>query len=79
MTRLRRFYWRRVRRYAYEICDKCGRPVGRTTGGSYWVTDDRLWRQIYGTDVGLRCISCFTVDCRESGVDLHWLAVRGLK
>lgn len=32
MKQLRRFYWRYVCRYAYEICDCCGRPVASRLG-----------------------------------------------
>ena len=69
----RRWYWIFVRRYAYEICSACGRPVGRCTD-SYWTADDALWIEIMGSEQGVLCPPCFTGVCRERGVHVYWKA-----
>lgn len=66
---LRRFYWRRIRRYPAEICQACGRPVRVV----WWCHDDYLWNRVTGQRKplgrepagGIRCISCFDAELQE--------------
>lgn len=74
VVHLRRLYWIFVRRYAYEICNHCGRPVGRSTG-SYWLADDALWESINGRSEGVMCPPCFTAAGQQSGLWIAWKAV----
>lgn len=69
---VRGFWWALVRGYDGEICEACGRPVGSSTGFSWWTASDRLWQQVQGCYSGLLCIPCFTLDARRLGIDLHW-------
>lgn len=59
MRAVRHFWWRRIRRYAYEICDRCGRPssggvgyVGRDHDGvmptTCWFAVSDLWNFVMG-------------------------------
>ncbi len=73
--RLRRSFWRHVRRYHFETCDACGRPVGRALG-SYWLAEDVLWNEVEGNDWEIRCPRCFTADAASAGVHVSWRAVR---
>lgn len=57
-----------------ETCTKCGTKVALTTGGTWWMTDDQLWRLVYGTESGIRCIPCFTVDAAAAGYPVSWRA-----
>lgn len=75
MRRLRRFYWKRIRRYRYEMCQRCGRPVGKSCP-SWWSADDALWLEVEGGQgEGIRCIPCFTDDARAKGVSIFWRPV----
>jgi hypothetical protein len=80
MTSARRWFWKHIRRYRYEICSACGKPVGhRHRFGNepitWWHAPDYLWRLIEGGPGGLRCPQCFTRDCENSGVPICWEAV----
>lgn len=82
MVSLRRWFWRRVLRYHYEICYSCGRPVGhRNPFGreplTWWRAEDELWDFVEGTAGGLRCPQCFTRECTNVGIPIHWKAVIG--
>jgi hypothetical protein len=70
---MRRVYWRHVRRYDGEICDRCGRPVGRCTG-SWWCAPDALWRDLNGGFAGVMCPPCFTAAAESVGIFVHWEA-----
>lgn len=71
---LRRWYWRFVRGYEYEICDRCGGAVGRCTG-SWWGADDVLWEDVNGGFTGVMCPPCFTEACDSRGIWIAWRAV----
>jgi hypothetical protein len=66
-ARLRRFWWQRVRRYRYEMCQRCGRPVRVV-----WTASDNLWNVIESGPDGIRCVECFDRDCAEQGRALRW-------
>ena len=88
MTRLRRFYWRHIRRHRYEICRTCGRPVGLV-----WHAREGLWNYVIAGQThttyqmrhvyckwaeraegvgGIRCIPCFDREARERSITLKW-------
>lgn len=85
MTFLRRVFWKRIRRYRYEICHACGRPVGHhhpfgREPLTWWrAVPDELWNAIEGGAGGLRCPPCFTRDCENAGVPIRWVAERETK
>jgi hypothetical protein len=58
-------YWRHVRRYEFEVCHRCGHPVGLV-----WRTSDDLWRQVMGHSGGVLCVRCF-----DQAADVYWQAV----
>jgi hypothetical protein len=72
---LRRFFWRRARRYAYELCHACGRPVARGTGPAWWSAPDDLWYEVRGSENGVRCMACFTAEALAKGVQVYWRPV----
>lgn len=89
MRALREFWWKRIRRYRYEICDRCGRPSSTGIGGrvdneptTYWFADSELWNLVIGgpfaTDDpgGIRCPRCFEDECRQRGIHIGWRASR---
>lgn len=63
-ARLRRWWWRHVRRHHGEICHQCGKPVG-----VFWLVPDHVWKLVAGGP-GLWCIPCF--DGAAGG--LQWTA-----
>ena len=65
---LRRLWWKRVRRYRYEICHDCGRPVGLV-----WQAADALWLWVVGHEGGILCIRCFDQRCDEDAYVLRWV------
>lgn len=71
LAELRRWYWIFVRRYAFEVCNRCGRPVGRCTD-SWWSADDELWMTVNGGFAGVMCPPCFTRACRARGIHVYW-------
>lgn len=71
-TALRTLWWRHVRRYRFEICDDCGRPVGHSTG-AWWHSD--LWPAVTGADDGVLCPRCFTARAEAAGLPVRWMAV----
>lgn len=82
-TSFRRWFWQRIRRYRYEMCGSCGRPVGHhhrfgNEPLTWWRAPDDLWNAIEGGAGGLRCPQCFTRDCDNAGVPIHWVAVLGV-
>lgn len=81
--RLRRFWWRTLRRYSGEICDRCGRPAsgpfghtGRwpTESLTYWFAPNDLWNEVEGGPTGIRCPRCFTADAEAHGTAIGWVA-----
>lgn len=71
----RRALWHYViRRYAYEICLDCGRPVGPHTG-SWWSAPDLLWNTVVGAEEGVLCPPCFTGRAQARGFVIKWEAV----
>lgn len=69
MSRLRRFYWQRIRRYRSEICRDCGRPVRVV-----WTAPNDAWKRVWGDEGSILCIPCF--DARyeaKYGVLLRWV------
>lgn len=71
---LRALWWRHVRRYAYEVCDHCGQPVGRCTG-SWWRAPELLWLKVNRSENGVLCPPCFTARADALGLAVHWEAV----
>lgn len=69
---MRMFYWRVLRGADGEICQGCGRPVANTCP-SYWTAPDDLWLKVEGQYAGIRCIPCFTRDCRDMGLSISWM------
>lgn len=74
MSKLRRWWWRVVRRYEWEICDACGRPAARGLGDTYWFAPNSLWNEVEGGPNGVRCPPCFDADCRGLNIDISWRA-----
>lgn len=72
-ARLRAIWHFGIKRYDYEICMECGRPVGPHTD-SWWSADDVLWQEMTGSEHGVLCPPCFTGICRERGVHIYWKA-----
>lgn len=72
LSRLRRLWWQRVRRYEYEICECCGRPASRGLGDTYWFAPDHLWNEVHGSPNGIRCPRCFDKAARSKGIYLGW-------
>lgn len=84
LGRLRRFYWQRLRRYSYEVCDECGRPVaarafgfhrdaeGVLTPRTYWFADNHVWNTVIGGEAGVRCPECFTDAAYAAGIPVGW-------
>lgn len=87
-SRFRRFWWSHVRRYAYELCDSCGRPVSRCVGdlvpdgegvwslspSTYWRAPDDLWMRVTGSASAVLCPQCFTMAARDIGEWIRWEA-----
>jgi hypothetical protein len=67
-ARLRRWLWSAVRRYGYEICYACGRPVDVV-----WTAPDELWLRIVGGPGGILCVACFDGLCRSEDTYLRWV------
>lgn len=63
MARLRRWWWKRARRWPGETCQRCGRAYGRGRGGalwSVWRASDMAWACVIGSHEGGRyCVPCF--------------------
>lgn len=76
-ARLRATWHYIARRYRYELCRDCGRPVGRATG-SWWGAPDDLWERVNGGPHGVMCPLCFTAKADALGEPVHWEAVRGV-
>lgn len=74
-ARLRGFWHYIVRGHRYEICTRCGRPVGPHTG-SWWSAADDLWATVIGDPHGVVCPPCFTAAADAKAVPLRWEAVR---
>lgn len=83
LTSMRRWYWRHVRRYAYEMCDCCGHPVASRAFGlihedeelaprTYWFADNHVWNRVVGSEVGVLCPRCFTEKAEAMGVPVGW-------
>lgn len=72
--RLRRWFWRHVRRYAYEICQRCGRPASTGLGDTYWFAPNPLWNEVNGSPNGIRCPRCFHADAKAKGIPVAWMA-----
>lgn len=71
-----RAFWHVViRRYVYEICASCGRPVSSAIH-TYWIAPDELWEQINGQSGGVLCPRCFARRAEKSGIAIAWLGLR---
>lgn len=68
LARVRRWWWRHVRRHHGEVCHGCGRPVHL-----YWQCADDLWSETTVGRQGLLCVTCFDDWCPY---DLRWSAER---
>lgn len=71
IAKLRYWYWRHLRRYESEICQRCGRPVGQV-----WHARDDIWECVVGSHGGILCIPCFDklVMQEYAGRFLYWTA-----
>jgi Holliday junction resolvase RusA-like endonuclease len=76
-AKARWLYWRHVRRYDYEVCHRCGRPVLPFTR-SWWHADDLLWARAGGVHYGILCPPCFTIEADAGGIQIRWEAVLGV-
>jgi DNA-directed RNA polymerase subunit RPC12/RpoP len=61
-ARARAFWHFVVLAYAYEVCARCGRPVG-----CVWHAPDDLWLAVNGQDAGVLCPQCFSSGAQELG------------
>lgn len=77
LPELRRWYWRFVRGYEYEICNECGRAVGASSGPTWWSAPDWLWERVMGSPNGVLCMPCFAVHVDAAGYGMHWTMVGG--
>jgi hypothetical protein len=70
-ARLRALWTYLVRGYRYEICERCGRPVGLV-----WHADDELWATVSGHDdgSGILCPACFDAAAERLGRFVRWEA-----
>lgn len=75
---LRGLWWWLIRRYAFELCQDCGRPVGRAIAGTWWRAPDELWLRVVGTQGGTLCPQHFTDRAERQGIRIHWEAVSGV-
>lgn len=66
-ARIRAFGHHVVRGYTGETCQECGRPVGVA-----WLAEDGLWREVIGTEGGIRCIRCFDRELEHRGIFVRW-------
>ncbi len=74
VAKARWLWWRWVRRYRYEVCHSCGRPVSRCTP-TWWHAPDSLWEEVAGGPGGVMCAACFTHECRSRGITVSWQPV----
>lgn len=70
-ARVRGFWHFIVRGYRYEICMRCGAPVGPHTG-SWWRAPDELWERVIGDPGEVVCPPCFTRQADELGIPVRW-------
>lgn len=76
-ARLRAAWYFGIRRYQYEICMECGRPVSWGTGPTWWSAPDWLWKRIMGGPNGVLCMPCFARHVIRAGYGMHWTMVGG--
>lgn len=72
---LRGLWWWLVRRYACELCERCGRRVGMELGDTFWRAPDDLWMRVQGSEAGTLCAACFTADAEAKGIHVYWMPV----
>lgn len=77
--RVRRFYWRHIRRNDVHACADCGVPTNARIGDAYWLTSHFLWGLIVGTEQIVLCPGCFTRRARRCGVPVRWRAINDRK
>lgn len=71
-----RAFWHVViRKYVYEICANCGRPVSNAIH-TYWLASDNLWEQVNGQSGGVLCPRCFAQQAEEMGISVAWVGMR---
>lgn len=75
MAIARAFWHVVIRRYVYEICASCGRPVSSAIH-TYWIAPDELWMQVNGQSSGVLCPRCFARQAEKSGITVAWLGLR---
>lgn len=68
MRRVRRFYWRTLRRWHGEICQDCGRKYFRTI----WLAPEVDWLNIVGSSVHLLCPGCYADRALAFGKIVIW-------
>lgn len=74
-ARVRAFWHYIVRRYRYEVCKNCGRPVGPHTH-SWWLAPDELWLAVMDVPSGVVCPPCFTDAALARGIHVRWEVVQ---
>lgn len=83
---IRDYWWRYIRRYETEMCQRCCRPMARGIH-SWYHADDPLWKRINAAwqatrgwhsaalrGAGILCPSCLTDVGRSIGIEVHWHA-----
>lgn len=72
IAQVRAFWHHVVRRYEYELCGQCGRPVGVV-----WAASDLLWQRVTGQIEAVLCIHCFDDLATSKGWHVIWRARDG--
>ncbi len=76
-ARLRAFWHYIIRNYHYEICIRCGRPVGPHTG-SWWYSTTVLWDKVIGDSTTIVCPPCFTEAANAKDLAICWRATHDI-
>lgn len=68
---IRRWWWKSIRFWPGETCQRCGRMYGADRSlnmNSVWIATDSAWSNIVGPHEGGRyCIPCFIRGCAVTG------------
>lgn len=68
MRNIRVFWWRRIRRWDGELCQRCGRKYFATI----WSSPDELWDELVRDRFRLLCPACFDGLAITAGILLRW-------
>lgn len=78
-ARARRWFWRHVRGYEYEVCERCGHRVSPSANGeplTYWTAIPAVWALVMGDSQEVVCPDCFTRQAAALGVPIYWQPLR---